>query len=209
MRMKAKGLVVALAFIALAGCQTPAQGPLWRATGGKDEFTDKETRMVTVGEYRLGDSIVTRSFRFYPFVGSTDGQLYVGIRSGGKIRVPAGTVQIRIDDNPAWTIEPSETPLVLAPKTPQVNGFATPEQAANFAAIQASVADNVRKMTSPYTAATGDKARAILKEMLAGKVIKFRQVGINQAASTTGVVNIDESFPRALSDAGILLDEMK
>lgn len=63
--------------------------------------------------------------------------------------------------------------------------------------------ENMTKIMSPYTATTGDKAKSIIKEMLLGKVIKYRTVGMNQAASTTGEAVIDGSFLKSLREIGI------
>jgi len=56
---------------------------------------------------------------------------------------------------------------------------------------------------SPFTAATGEKAAAILKELVHGKVLRFRLIGINQAASTTGEIKLDPSFISAVVEIGI------
>ena len=62
---------------------------------------------------------------------------------------------------------------------------------------------SVSQMMSPYTVTGGDKAKKILKQMLAGKNLKYRTVGINQAASTTGEAVIDPSLIEALRLIGI------
>lgn len=187
----------------LMGCQNGggmASGSLWQSTTHKDEFTDKVTQMVTIGEGLSNQVIVTRSLRYYPFVGTLDGTLFVGIRSGGRYRIPTGTVQMRIDDNAAWTISPEETPLSLVPKMPALE-----QQAGNpsLTEIQSKAMANAMKISSPYTAATGDKAKEILRQMMSGKIVKYRTVGINQAASTTGEAAIDASFLKSLADIGI------
>lgn len=192
----------------VAGCQTTGQ--VWNSVIGKDEFTDKVTKMVTIGEFASSDVIWTKSRRLYPFVGIQDGEIYVGIRSGGRYRLPAGTVQIRIDNNESWTISPEETPIYLAPQVPALvpqspGSPQRPESAVLDTAskMQAQMNANITKIMSPYTAVTGDKARAILKQMVKGKIIKYRQVGYNQASSTIGEVRIDESFLAALREIGI------
>lgn len=196
------GVVIA---IALSACITiPEGGPLWKPIVTTDEFSDQTTKMVTVGEYRTSNVIWTRSLKYYPFVGVQNGEIYVGIRSGGVYRVPTGTVQIRVDNHPAWTITPEETPLSLAPAIPTVAVPNMPSEArAALENAQQQSATNVMKIMSPYTAATGDKARNILRQMVSGRTIKYRTIGINQAASTTGEVEIDTSFIKALRDIGI------
>ena len=63
---------------------------------------------------------------------------------------------------------------------------------------------NMTKTLSPYTATTGDKAWTILNEMLKGKKMIYRTIGINQAASTTGEVLLDESLLQSLKECGIV-----
>jgi len=66
--------------------------------------------------------------------------------------------------------------------------------------------DNITKLGSPYRAFKGQKATTLLKDMLATSgEIKYRVVGINSAASTTGTIKIDESFRNGLKTCGINL----
>lgn len=194
--------LLAITAVLITGCQST--GTIWSATSNQDQFTDVSTKMVTVGEGLSNQLIVTKSLRYYPFVGVQNGELFVGVRSGGRYRIPTGTVQIRIDSNEAWTITPDETPIYLAPSIPA----ALPQGADNssgvdLASFQAQAMKNVTKLMSPYTAVTGEKAKSILKEMLKGKTIKYRTVGMNQAASTTGEVVMDASFVEAIRQIGI------
>ncbi|PCI40993.1 MAG: hypothetical protein COB46_05445 [Rhodospirillaceae bacterium] len=186
-----------IAAIFLAGCQTT--GTTWQATNKVDEFTDKQTKMVTVGEWPSANYLVTQSLKYYPFVGIQNDMIFVGIRSGGRYRVPTGTVQLRIDSSPTWTISPEETPVALSSSYPILQIQTMPE----FANLQSQIMENMTKMMSPYTAATGEKAKKIIKEMMKGKVIKYRVVGANQAASTTGEVALNVSFIKALLLIGI------
>ena len=198
--MMKKILVQVVAGLLLVGCA--ATGPVWKPVSNVDEFTDVSTKMVTVGEYAGGSLVVTQSLKYYPFVAIQNGELFVGVRSGGRFRVPTGTVQIRIDANPAWTITPDETPVALVPSVPTMQMEGMP-QSVDMAGLQKLAMANVTKMMSPYTAATGDKAKSIIRQMLTGKVIKYRTIGMNQAASTTGEVKLDASFAAALKSVGI------
>ncbi|MFT3963724.1 hypothetical protein [Propionivibrio sp.] len=208
MVMKARALIGVAFAMFLVGCQTPGQispGRIWSPLVGKDEFSDKVTKMVTVGMVRSNSMVITQSLRYYPFVGVQDGELYVGIRSGGGYRIPTGTVQIRVDENPSWTITPEETPVYLSPSMPPApTGMASNQEMADMIQkTQNQVMGNVAKIMSPYTAATGEKAKAIIKEMIRGRVIKYRTIGFNQAASSTGEVQIDDSFFSSLRGIGI------
>jgi|GEM_PF-807422 len=212
-------ILILILAVGLTGCASRPAGDLWLATAHADRFDDSLSKMVTIGEETprlLGMSGITMSMRYYPFVGLRDGEILFGIRSGGRHRVPVGDVQVRIDTNPTWTITTAETPLYLAPAPPQVATFEVPkghqmskDMAAAMAMSQAATEkamENMGKIMSPFTAATGDKAKAIIREMLAGNRIIYRTVGLNQAASTEGEVLIDGSFARALSQIGITRD---
>lgn len=195
-----KGItVLLLAATMLGGCA----GSVWKATGTTDEFTDKTTMMVTTGNFTAGSSIITSSLKFYPVVRKEGGEIYVGLMSGGRFKIPVGTVQIRIDQNEAWTITPQETPMGLVPASPELTLGLPPEQAELIKKTQAQAMENAYKMMSPYTVTGGDKAKSILRQMLAGRALKFRTVGINQAASTTGEVVLDESLAQSLRMIGI------
>ncbi|MEE4632291.1 hypothetical protein V2K98_02005 [Pseudomonas alliivorans] len=194
--------IIALSMFAFAlgGC---ASGPVWKATGSTDEFTDKTTMMVTTGDFSTGGSIVTSSLKFYPVVRKEGGQIYVGLISGGRFKIPVGTVQLRIDQNEAWTITPQETPVSSMPAAAQYVLNLPPEQAAIVKNAQEQAMINATQMMSPYTITGGDKAKKILRQMLSGKVLKYRVVGINQAASTTGEVELDPSLAESLRLIGI------
>ena len=193
-------IAIAMTAMTLGGCAT---GSTWKATGSTDEFTDKTTMMVTTGNFTAGSSIVTSSLKFYPVVRKEGGEIYVGLMSGGRFKIPVGTVQIRIDQNEAWTITPQETPIGLVPASPELALGLPAEQAELIKKTQAQAMENVYKMMSPYTITGGDKAKSILRQMLAGQVLKFRTIGINQAASTTGEVVLDESLSQSLQLIGV------
>lgn len=196
-----KGIIAVLAAtVALGGC---AAGPTWQATGTTDEFTDKTTMMVTTSEFPASGSIVTRSLHFYPVVRKEGNEIYVGLMSGGRFKIPVGTVQLRIDQNEAWTITPQETPVSMMPAAPQYALSLPPEQAALVKQTQDQAMLNVTQMMSPYTVTGGEKAKKILKQMLTGRTLKFRTVGINQAASTTGEALIDPTLAESLRIIGI------
>ena len=203
--MLIKKFAILTIVLALTACQAPGQvsGQIWGATTSKDQFTDKVTKMATVGDGVSTNFIVTHSLKYYPFVGIQDGELYVGVRSGGRYRIPTGTIQIRIDENASWTIGPEETPVYLAPLLPSIPIYAAIDSKGVIEKSQEKAMENMTKIMSPYTATTGDKAKSIIKEMLLGKVIKYRTVGINQAAPTTGQAVIDGSFLKSLREIGI------
>ena len=62
-------------------------------------------------------------------------------------------------------------------------------------------------MLSPYTATTGDKAKAIVKEMLKGNVLIYRTLGFSQVPNygggTTGEFLLNGSLEVALNKCQI------
>ncbi|MCX5510437.1 hypothetical protein [Pseudomonas sp. BJa3] len=188
-----------IAAISLAGCA----GQVWKTAGSTDEFTDQTTLMVTVGDYTNVPLIVTKPFNYYPVVRKEGDEVYVGLMSGGRFKVPVGTVQLRIDQHEAWTISPQEAPVSLVPEVPQYALNLPSEQATLVKDAQAQAMTSAAQTMSPFTVTGGDKAKKIIKQMLAGRVLKYRTVGLNQAASTTGEVVIDASFALSLKQAGI------
>ncbi|HBN8194397.1 TPA: hypothetical protein L3664_000867 [Pseudomonas aeruginosa] len=184
----------------LFGCST---GPVWQATSTTDEFTDKTTMMVTTGDFSTSNSVITRSMHYYPVVRKEGEEIYVGLMSGGRYKIPVGTVQLRVDQNEAWTITPQETPVSMMPEAPQYSMNLPPDQAEIVKNAQAQVMTSMAQAMSPYTVTSGDKAKKILKQMLSGTTLKYRTVGINQAASTTGEVFIDPSLAESLKRIGI------
>lgn len=186
-RMTILGLAAALGWALLsAGCMTPTQ---WRASVTTDQFTDVTTKTVALdfasGLYGWNKNEL--------FISSRTNELIVGIKN--NVGMPVGTVQIRVDDSPAWTISPDETPLYMAPSLPKSAIISTN--------VQEDIASGMSKLMSPFTATTGNKARQIIKQMAAGRTVIFRSIGVNQAASTTGQVKIDASFSDALKQIGI------
>lgn len=77
------------------------------------------------------------------------------------------------------------------------------EQAALVKNAQEQAIKSTSQLMSPYTVTGGDKAKQILKQMVSGHLLKYRTVGINQAASSTGEAVIDPSLVKSLREIGI------
>lgn len=211
-------LVVMVAiYVALAGCAT--QKNVWVPLSEVDKFADVETKIVTVGDSLKTSAFFPNAMLIYPFVSYREGEIAVGLRSTGRFKMPTGTVQLRVDNNKAWTIGPEETPIYLVPESAQMvmpmpeidTSTAAGKQTADAMALTKSMTESMQahgqsyatKMVSPFTAATDEKAKAILREMLAGNKIIYRTVGYNQASSVNGEVAIDASFLESLKQIGI------
>lgn len=197
--------ILALALLT-TGCAT---GPAveWVTVRNTDQFTDKSSCAVTVGAYYTKHGIYTVSNQYYPYIEAVNGDLRVGVKSGGRFLIPVGDVQIRVDQNKAWTISTSETPLDYVPegqlKAMQAYAPKDPQQQQIVENAYKTAMEATARSMSPFTAATGEKARSILKEMRAGKTLIYRTVGLNQAASSTGEYSLDQSLETALRQCGI------
>jgi hypothetical protein len=184
-----------------AGCVTvPAPNQHnWIPVVKVDEFTGVKTSFATAGT-EAGN--MTRPGVLYPFVGVLpDGEIIVGLRSGGKFRVPVGNVQLRIDDHPAWDISMLESAGVGRADKPAAAGASIEAAIAQVQALSYGV--------TPYTAARGDKAKAILAQLLSGKKLKFRQApGGLGMQPTTGEIELNGSLRNALLQIGVNPDSV-
>lgn len=209
--MKIKALVISAVMLLGACGSTEPPEIRWFTQKNVDQFNDTSTCRVTVGGlYYANGTVLTYTNQFYPFVETVDSDLRVGVLSGGKVQVPVGNVQLRIDNNDSWTIETQETPVDYVPSsstvdmTPYMSSL-TAEQKVQFQSTYESSMENATKIMSPYTAVSGEKAKKILSEMVSGTKLIYRRVGFNQAASSTGEYKLDMSFQNALTECGINL----
>lgn len=206
--------IAALALVVLTGCGGGAgEGSIespsvrWFTKRGVDEFTDIRSCMVTAASRYTARFATSYSGNYYPFVEIRAGSLRVGVRSGGRVKIPVGDVQIRIDDHKTWMIASSETPLDYLPQATRKDiarrvkemGGDADKAKASYEAVMATMV----KSMSPFTAATGEKARKILRQMVNGHQIKYRTVGLNAPESTKGEYYLDGSFRTALQKCGI------
>ena len=78
----------------------------------------------------------------------------------------------------------------------------TPEQAEAFGATSSLMANAVSQAVSPCTATTGERARALLAQMKAGKEIISRRMAANGAGSTTESMALGPDFIATLAECG-------
>ena len=190
--MKRFALLVILPLSVLTACSNPhvANGG-WFSKKKIDEFTDKSTCSISIGSFYTRSSVYTYSYSYYPFIDVIDNEVRVGVKSEGRFKLAVGDVQFRIDNNEAWTISSSETPITHTNSNSQAS------------AIQNEAYNRVMQIMSPFTVATGDKALKIIDQMRNGSVLKYRIIGANQPGSTTGEYKLDQSFITALKQCGI------
>ncbi|AZL68208.1 hypothetical protein EJA05_10895 [Pseudomonas oryziphila] len=198
--MKWTTAVLAVA-LSLGGCAVSK--PTWRATSSTDESTNKMTMMVSTGDTDSASWFFTRPVYYFPVIRKDGDELLVGVMSGGRVRLPVGTVQLLVDQHEAWTITPQENPLSLSPAVFQKDVTDSGEHAEIVKNAEKQAMDAATQMMSPYTLASGEKAKQIIRDLVAGQKLQYRIVAIDQAASTTGEAVIDRSFSQALRAIGI------
>jgi hypothetical protein len=180
----------------------------WSAKNYQDEFTDQKTCRVVYGT-DFGKGIVKGmgGIHYYPFIEIGPDGVVFGIHN--DYDVPVGDVQIRVDGNSFIAISQSETPLRLSSSAYEIDtSYMKDIEGIDAEAMQNSMnatMENVQKMSSPYTATTGEKAEKIISELRVGKMMKMRIIGfgVNSAASTTGEYALGEEFRQALAGCGI------
>lgn len=206
--------IIAGSILALSGCASTMQPQeSWVSTIKADEFTDEITCSVTAGTFQSSGLSFTQQSHYYPVIRTVDGELRVGVVSGGRYPLPVGNVQLRVDGNETWTIEASETPVGgensmadVAFSDSMTNAYTanmTEEQKAQYIAVMEATKKNTAGIMSPETLTTGDKAKAILEQIRSGKELKVRVLGFGMQKSTTGRHPIDASFEKALNECGI------
>lgn len=203
------GLTAILITLSISGCSIQAPKPSWVTSNQKDQFTDKTICTVQLAKYYIGTSAYTQTGEYYPFIEMVDNQLRVGVKSGGRVLIPVGDVQLRIDNNPAWDITTAETPTDNSPKNnynfPSYSNLTSQQQALITETEKSAMASVVKSM-SPYTATTGDKAQKIINQLISGNKLIYRTVGFNQAGSTTGeydLASMRESLITGLNRCGV------
>jgi hypothetical protein len=205
--MKKTGSVLCLSvLVALGTTQTHALE--WTAEKHIDSFTDIETCKVMPG------SEFSRAFVF----GTVEGLMhwyavsyFFAERRGDEVRAGftndknlpiMSDIQVRVDQNPAVTITAADTPIDTGPSIaiPQMQGV-TPEVKAQ---IEQSMKGALARM-SPYRVFAGEKAVALLRQIVNGKRAIWRSIGgVNNASEDVTEIRID-GLSDALSECGIAL----
>ena len=186
---------------ATGGCTSVPDPGNWIAAEHVDEFTDARSCRV---EQRVRGGSWRQAISFVPYTERRGEQVRVGLRSPTQFgSIPTGDVRMRIDDHPAWTITTAETPVDVQPAGAQAFPNALPATATDaerrqFEAVTQNVYSSMGKMISPFTAATGEKASAMLAQMKSGTVLIYETAGFNQPGSSTGRVVLDAQFKAAL-----------
>lgn len=190
----------------LGGCASAPDPGNWLVADRVDEFTDARSCRV---EQRVRGASWRQVMSFGPYVERRGDELRVGLRSATRYGgLPTGDIRLRVDDNPAWTISTAETPIDARPAGEEAWSKVLPKNAtdadrAQFEATSREAMGVVGQMISPYTAATGEKAAAMLAQMKSRTVLIYETTGFNQPGSSTGRVTLDAQFRSALASCGL------
>lgn len=186
------------AVILMTGClgACAATTPQWQANNYYDEFTENQTCRVEYGTayQREFGRALTRTYYAHNFYAeNNNGQIRVGVRSEPAIPI-GGDIQIKVGSK-LYTLTSSDAPLDVTPTVSLQDG----------AEQYQDLVKNIQQLSSPYRAYTGEKAKALLKDLVqTGGEVKFRVVGVNTALSKTGSFTVDEDFKKALNKCGLI-----
>lgn len=167
-------LLVGMSAACLAACAN-IHIPDWKAEAQVDRIKDGVSCRVTP----MGAAIrAERETVYVPYVELRPDQVRVGILSLGLGQLPPGRAMLRVDENPPWTIETSETPV-------------------DFSKWNNRYMD---QNTADVTATTGRKAQALLTQMRSGREIRYQHSGlVGRPEDSTGTEKLGPDFNDAVA----------
>ena len=177
--MRNATIAAALAAVAMVAGTSDAKEPRrggWDVIRTTDPITGASTCVVAALDY-VGKDSFSRMGMLYPVVENNPIHgLLVGVSSGGKLRFPTGDIIWRVDDRPFRELKAEDNPATR----PETTTAPVPSNIASKT-MQEAVAFSMKlaaAMTATSTVASGDRARAMLDEMLAGKALIFRAAAV-------------------------------
>lgn len=212
-------IVLTLCAPALAGAKAPKEA--WAVTHSVDPITGVSSCAVVAPD-QFGKAKYTRLGYIYPVVENNSKLgLLIGVSSGGPYRVPTGDILWRVDSNPFRTLKAADNPAtapIVEMRAPYKTG--NPDVDARAEAAIASANRMAAAMMSTSTVASGAIAYELLKEMIFGRALVYRQASIapqyGLPSSQTNAVGqltdaglrpipLDDSFRRGLQQCSITL----
>jgi len=179
MRSPTAAALLALCLISSTTDATKPPRGAWDVIRTTDPITGASTCVVAALDY-VGKDSFSRMGALYPVVESNPIHgLLVGVSSGGKLRFPTGDIVWRVDDRPFRELKAQNNPAA-APASPTAPVPSDPASRA----IQETMALSMKlaaAMTATSTVASGERAKAMLDEMLAGKGLIFRSAAVTPA----------------------------
>ncbi len=211
----------AMFILIVAGCAPSPSSPSfpsgWSATRTSDPVTGQSRCVVAHYDHVRGDRY-TRTAFLYPIVEQNpEYGLLVGVSTGGPVRIPLGDILWRVDGNPHTRIAAADTPLDEQGKAlmDQARAGSLNEQ---HAAAMEQAMRTTAGLISANTLAAGDRARALLDEMLRGRSLIFRAAAADPGmglptggSQSVGIIQggqqipipLDASFKQAIRQCGI------
>lgn len=141
--------------------------------------------MVSALDY-VGKTRYTRTGFLYPVIENHPQHgLLVGVSSGGRFRLPTGTILWRVDEQPFREVRPEDGPMT-ADMAAMPTGLTPQDPVAAKAMADAVAVSNrmILSATATSSFAMGDSARAMLAELRSGHGLLFRA---KAAAADTGL----------------------
>lgn len=216
--MRSPTAVALLALCLISGITDAKKPPrgAWDIIRTTDPITGASTCVVAALDY-VGKDSFSRMGMLYPVVENNPVHgLLVGVSSGGKFRFPTGDIVWRVDDHRFRELKAEDNPAA-APASPTPPAPSDPASRV----MQETMALSMKLaagMTATSTVANGERAKAMLDEMLAGKALIFRSAAVTPAyglqssamyqvgqISEKGLrpIPIDASFRAGLAACGI------
>ncbi len=162
-------LTAACTIAALPATASAKKAPAlaWQVSRTNDPITGATSCIVAAYDRAAGLSF-SRTGALYPFVenSSTLG-LLVGVSSGGRMRLPTGDIVWRVDDRPFRTLKAADNPV-------RDNASPIPQDNPAMSKLMSEQMRLIAAATATSTVASGETARAMLDEMLAGQGLVFR-----------------------------------
>ena len=192
-------LATTLISLSLISCTTTSKD--WNVTHHKDEFTNTKTCRVTKSSEAMRDFVkgyTGNYFTQYFYAENNNGEVRAGVMSDPPIPIN-GDIQIKVGSS-LYNITVRDTPIDYAPSSYNYM------KSSNYKYIEEMTKD-IQKMSSPYRALTGKKAKKLLKDMVKykGEVI-HRTIGINSATSSTARFTVGDKFGEELKKCNINLN---
>lgn len=158
----------------------------WQATRTTDPVTGVSRCVVSALDY-VGKTRYTRTGFLYPVIEKHPRHgLLVGVSSGGRFRLPTGTILWRVDEQPFREVRPEDGPMTADMSSAIPAGLTGQDSVAAKAMADAMAVSGRMIMSATATSsfAMGDTARAMLAELRTGHGLLFRA---KAAAADTGL----------------------
>lgn len=198
---KVKTTLLCVAVGLLSACVTNG----WNATNHYDEFTDTKICRIERGtqagrDFARGFTGIYFSQHFY--AENHNGEVRAGVRTEPALPI-GGDVQIKVGSK-LYTLTSADVPLDVVPTIPMDTSAAEQYMGKAYGDTLKNMTTDIQKLSSPYRAYTGEKAKALLRDIAnTTDEVKFRVIGVNAAASVTAAFKAGEDFTAALHTCSI------